>query len=131
MSFVEAIIDSMKSAISSIGNIFTSNMYNAALLIEYILPIAMFIVGSFRGSEDMLINIVLCILAVTIVKAFTYFIKQVANRMGKGSTVPIPSKRFTQVDADGEVSIPTERVQELILYVGDLEDWFEKHGMIK
>ena len=37
---------------------------------------------------------------------------------------------FTEVDDYGEVSIPNNRIQELILYLADLEDWLERKGLL-
>ncbi len=55
-----------------------------------------------------------------------YILKTYAKRTGKGISVPKPIKRFTEVSEDGEITIPVDRVEELILYMCDLEDWFEK-----
>lgn len=55
-----------------------------------------------------------------------YVLKMYAKRTGKGISVPKPVTRFTEVSEDGEITIPTTRIEELILYMCDLEDWFEK-----
>lgn len=41
---------------------------------------------------------------------------------------PVPVKRFTSERRDGEVSIENGRLQEMILYVCDVEDWLESSG---
>lgn len=41
---------------------------------------------------------------------------------------PVPSKRFTSESGDGEVSIEKNRLQEMILYVSEVEDWLESSG---
>lgn len=61
---------------------------------------------------------------------FIYFTREFANKIGKGTDIPIPSKRFTSVDSDGEVSIENDRLQELILYIGTLEDWMERKNLL-
>lgn len=46
-----------------------------------------------------------------------------------GYDMPVPYRRFTDVDNEnGQVDISYDRVQELILYMADLEDWFERNG---
>lgn len=61
----------------------------------------------------------------------SYFCKSFANKTGKGSTIPIPAKRFTIYDEEsGEVSIEKKRLQEMLLYMADLEDWLNKKGML-
>lgn len=41
---------------------------------------------------------------------------------------PVPTKRFTTEYRDGEVSIENSRLQEMIIYVCDVEDWLESSG---
>lgn len=41
---------------------------------------------------------------------------------------PVPVKRFTSESGDGEVSIEKNRLQEMILYVSEVEDWLESSG---
>lgn len=41
---------------------------------------------------------------------------------------PVPAKRFTSESRDGEVSIENSRLQEMIIYVCDVEDWLESSG---
>lgn len=41
---------------------------------------------------------------------------------------PVPVKRFTSESKDGEVSIEKSRLQEMILYVSEVEDWLESSG---
>lgn len=43
--------------------------------------------------------------------------------------LPVPRRRFTRVDYNsGQVDIENKRLQEMILYMADLEDWFERNG---
>ena len=71
---------------------------------------------------EIFIPLIFCILI--------FFIKSYANKIGKGTTIPIPNKRFTEEDDDGEVSIENRRIQELILYTADLEDWLERKWLL-
>ena len=41
---------------------------------------------------------------------------------------PVPVKRFTSESRDGEVTIENSRLQEMIIYVCDVEDWLESSG---
>lgn len=41
---------------------------------------------------------------------------------------PVPAKRFTTEYRDGEVTIENGRLQEMIIYVCDVEDWLESSG---
>ena len=41
---------------------------------------------------------------------------------------PVPAKRFTTEYEDGEVTVEKSRLQEMILYVSEVEDWLESSG---
>ena len=108
----------------------TSNLRNFAWILNFILPYLMYIVGqnayATRGylgvGGELFIPIIFCVI--------TYVLRSYANKIGKGTTIPVPSKRFTEVDDYGEVSISNNRIQELILYLADLEDWLERKGLL-
>jgi hypothetical protein len=117
-------------AVRDIDYFITSNLRNFARILNFILPYLMYIVGQnvyaargyFGVGGELLIPIIFCMI--------TYVLRSYANKIGKGTTIPVPEKRFTEVDDYGEVSIPNNRIQELILYLADLEDWFERKGLL-
>jgi len=43
---------------------------------------------------------------------------------------PRPSERFTTEGDDGEVTVPVERVEEMLLYLCELEDWLDRKGLL-
>ena len=106
-----------------------SNLRNLATLLNVSLPYIMFFIGQYvfdyRGKitvgTEILIPIAVCFII--------YIIRSYANKIGKGTTIPVPNKRFTE-EVEGEVSVENSRVQELILYLADLEDWFERKGLL-
>ena len=108
----------------------TNNLRNFARILSFILPYVMYIIGQNVCAErgkiafggELFIPILFCVI--------TYYIRSYANKIGKGTTIPVPDKRFTEVDDYGEVSIPNNRIQELILYLADLEDWLERKGLL-
>lgn len=108
----------------------TNNLRNFARILNFILPYIMYIIGQNVCAErgkiafggELFIPILFCVI--------TYYIRSYANKIGKGTTIPVPEKRFTEVDDDGEVSIRNSRIQELILYLADLEDWLERKGLL-
>ena len=116
--------------IRAIDYFITSNLRNFAWFLNFILPYLMYIIGQkiyeargcFGIGSELFIPIIFCII--------TYILRSYANKIGKGTTIPVPEKRFTEVDDYGEVSIPNSRVQELILYLADLEDWLERKGLL-
>lgn len=116
--------------VQAIRYFITNNLRNFVRILNFILPYIMYIIGQKvcleRGKiafgGELLIPIVFCVI--------TYYIRSYANKIGKGTTIPVPEKRFTEVDDDGEVSIRNSRIQELILYLADLEDWLERKGLL-
>lgn len=117
-------------AINCVKYFVENNMRNFAKLLNFILPYAMYLIGQYVRNQrgmfavggEIFVPLTFCILI--------FFIKSYANKIGKGTTIPIPAKRFTKEDEYGEVSIENRRVQELILYTADLEDWLERKGLL-
>ena len=117
-------------AVRAIDYFITNNLRNFAWILNFILPYVMYIIGQnvraargyFGIGGELLIPIIFCVI--------TYVLRSYANKIGKGITIPVPEKRFTEVDDYGEVSIPNNRIQELILYLADLEDWLERKGLL-
>lgn len=122
----EVLYDAIVAVIYFIG----SNLRTFANILSISCPYVMYLLGqyafSFRGEfnvgGELLIPLVFAVV--------TYLIRQFANKIGKGTTIPVPQRRFTSVDDDGEVSVNQNRLQELILYVADVEDWLERHGLL-
>lgn len=120
----------MTDVVRAIGYFITNNLRNFARILEFILPYIMYVIGQDVCAErgkiafggELFIPIMFC--------AIIYYIRSYANKICKGNTIPVPEKRFTEVDDDGEVSIKNSRIQELILYLADLEDWLERKGLL-
>lgn len=102
------------------------NMRYMATLADMALPYGMYVLGQnlalSRGSIEVGGEIFVPVLCAVVI----HYIRELTNKSGKGNTIPIPAKRFTEVDDDGEVSVENNRLQELLLYVADLEDWMER-----
>lgn len=117
-------------AFNNITYIMKSNLMVYANFLNLILPYIMYVVGQYvvynRGNVGIGGEIFIPLVFVVI----TYYMKSTANKVGKGITIPVPNKRFTDIDEYGEITIEYHRVQELILYMADLEDWLERKGML-
>ena len=124
------ILELIFDLIRTIKYFIESNLRMFANLLNVILPYIMYFIGQYVFRErsefvvggEIFIPIIFCIII--------YFIKSYANKIGKGITIPIPHKRFTEVDDNDEVSIENDRIQELLLYTADLEDWMERKGLL-
>ena len=118
-------------AVQAIHYFIINNLRNFAWILNFILPYAMYVIGQSVCEErgriafggELFIPVVFCMI--------TYVLRSYANKLGKGTTIPVPDKRFTEVDEEsGEVNVRNDRVQELILYLADLEDWLERKGLL-
>ena len=118
------LLDVTKDAFRNVWYFIENNLMNFAKLLNFVLPFGMYFIGKYIDST--LIGIWVPIAFFVMI----YYLKSTANMIGKGITIPIPDERFTEVDDDGEVSIKHERLQELLLYTADLEDWLERKGLI-
>ena len=101
-----------------------ANILNAAI------PYAMYFIGQKVFSENCKVSIGWELAIPIGILFIVYFLKQLGNKYGKGTTVPIPDKRFTTTDEDGEVSVAYDRTQEMLLYMADLEDYLERKGLM-
>lgn len=77
-------------------------------------------VVSFDFSVTMMLTIhaVLCLL------------KKGIEVCGLDNDIPVPNERFTEISEDGEVSVNYERLQEMLIYMADLEDYLEMKGLL-
>lgn len=112
------------------AHFFVSNMRNFANILSVSCPYLMYFigqhvqVGNFAFVYDGYIFIpILFVLA-------TYYLHSAANKTGTGNACPVPAKRFTTVSEDGEVSVEQSRLQELLLYVANVEDYLERKHIL-
>lgn len=117
--------------VSEVLYFFAVNMRYFANLISTAIPYVMYFIGQSvsldRGRFAVGGEVFIPIFAAVVI----YYLRQIANRSGKGNTIPVPEKRFTEVDeSTGEVTILTARTEEMLIYMADLEDWFERRRML-
>lgn len=105
---------------------FDNNARNFPTILNIILPYLMYYLGVKLKTR----YLYLVLLIPVIVYLVSYYSKSYANKINKGSAIPVPSKRFTQEDEFGEVSIDQDRISELILYMADLEDFLSRKGLL-
>jgi len=103
------------------------NLFGFADALNMFLPFLMFFIGKdLSGTNDIF---GLELLIPVGIFGLIYLMRQYANRIGKGITIPTPMKRFTECHGDGEVTVHYTRLQEMILYMSDLEDWLKRNGL--
>lgn len=126
----EMIVDITIDAVCIVANFIKNNLMNLANILNLLLPYFMLYVGQTVANGRGIIAVGGEIFIPLLFFIPIYYLKSAANKLGKGITIPVPNKRFTQVSDDGEVSIENSRIQELLLYVADLEDWLERKDML-
>lgn len=124
------LIDIIVDVFFSVKYFVKTNLRVFAIVLNLILPYVMYFIGQFVYKKFDCLHIgwyILIPIGFTIV---IYLLKSIANKVGKGVTIPAPNERFTKVDDDGEVTVEVNRTPELLLYMADLEDWLERKGLL-
>nr|DAV95854.1 MAG TPA: hypothetical protein [Caudoviricetes sp.] len=122
-------VEIVKEALIRVVKLIGNGIYPVLRVIRMLLPIFCLWLGFFSKEQNTK-NMLNTMLLIILFMALVYYLEQLANKLGKGITVPIPKKRFTTEDEQGEVSIPHARLQELILYINDVENWLERKGLL-
>lgn len=127
---IRIFVEITAEAICSINYFIKSNLRNFATILNVMLPYVMYFIGQrvALAKDGITIGIELIIPIAFII--LTFYLNSTANKLGKGTTIPLPDKRFTKVEDNDEVTIENQRLQELILYLADLEDWLERKGLL-
>lgn len=122
----------VEEAFCNVSYFVKNNLTSFANVLNFVLPYGMYFIGQYvaGGKIELAIDKNFGLLIPLAVSILIYYLRSMANKFNRGLNIPVPKKRFTQVDDDGEVSIENSRIQELILYLGDLEDWMERKGML-
>lgn len=120
----DMILDITKDVFENVAYFVKKNLVNFANVLNFVLPIGMYFIG--RCSSNIWEGILVPIVCAVII----FYLRSIANKMGKGITIPVPNERFTEVDDEGEVTVESKRVSELLLYTADLEDWLERKGLL-
>ena len=107
-----------------------SNLITFAGILGTIAPYTMYFIGQYVAYKRDIIAVGGEAFIPLVFFIIIFYLKSAADKIGKGVAIPIPDKRFTQVDDDGEVSIENKRIQEMLLYMADLEDWMERKGIL-
>ena len=128
--FLSIINEITNDAINNIAYFLKNNLMKFAGALNLIEPYVMYLIGQNvalnRGQLAVGGEIFVPLIFVVVI----YYIRGTANKLRKGTTIPIPEIRFTEVDDDGEVSVDYKRIQEMLLYMADLEDWMERKGIL-
>ena len=124
MKFIRITKEILIDAYYTIIYVAEKNINNLSNILLFCLPYIMYFLGKGKIEINKYMIIPIAMFLVIM------FLKTYANKIGKGSTIPIPERRFTEVDEDGEVSVEVSRTQELLLWTADVEDWLHRKGLL-
>ncbi len=102
------------------------NLGNIARIVTMLFPFLTYWLGYKDKTYNLPMFDIQAILGIVSIYTIVYYLYKAHNKVNKGTTMPIPKKRFTEKSEYGEVSIENDRIEELILYLGELEDWMER-----
>ena len=111
--------------------VLSTSIFPLSKILVFILPYLMLLVGITLYKDLGLCMKIFFLILPILISLLSYFLKSIANKIGKGEAPPIPYKRFTSDDGDGEVSVEHSRLQELLLFVFDYEEWLERKGLLR
>lgn len=130
--FVKITIDILREVYYEVIDFIASNLRNVSIILRVCLPYLMWYLGADLYRQRGIFTIGGEIFIPMLVFIITYYIRQYANRLGKGEKIPVPEKRFTELgEEDGEYTIETKRLEEMIIYMSNLEDWLQRKGLLK
>ena len=121
------IAEGIKRAFKAVKYFIKHNLKNFSKAIQIITPFIMFYLGA--RYEITRYGIIMWIAFPIISFGISAMINWIASNYENDFYFPLPKERFTKIDSDGEVSIESKRVQELILWVAEIEDWAERKGL--
>ena len=122
------------SLLKTIGWYLSKILSNFGFVITYLTYILILFAYSLGNGcvlikdDGDLLNIAVITLMMILIRIVAFCLKE-ASPVKDG--IPIPEKRFTEIDKDdGMVFVDNNRIQELLLYVADLEDSLERKGLL-
>lgn len=132
IKFIRITMDILYEVYYEILDVIGGNLRNVAIIMRTGLPYLMWYIGADLYQQRGRFAVGGEIFIPVVVFMITYYIRQYANRLGKGERIPVPEKRFTEPgEEDGEYTVETKRMEEMILYMSNLEDWLQRKGLLK
>lgn len=132
LKFVRITCDIILESYYSFKDFLGNSLRYIVLISRLLLPYIMWYIGIYLYNKRGKFVIGGELLIPFIVFIITSYLRQFANRIGRGEKIPIPEKRFTEPgEEDGEYTVETNRLEEMILYMSNLEDWLQRKGLLR
>ena len=125
----------LKAFRSSISELYHQFKYFISINIKYLIKLidisipyiyAYISILLYRERNNLIIGyeVLIPIIAYIILSVLNNFL----NKINRGYDIPIPRERFTILNDNGNVSIDNSSINDIILYLYDLEEYLKSKG---
>lgn len=125
----------LKAFRSSISELYHQFKYFISINIKYLIKLidisipyiyAYISILLYRDRKDIIIGyeVLIPIIAYIILSVLNNFL----NKINKGYDIPLPRERFTTLNDNGNVSVDNSSINDIILYLYDLEEYLKSKG---
>lgn len=125
----------LKAFRSSISELYHQFKYFISINIKYLIKLidisipyiyAYISILLYRDRNSLIIGyeVLIPIVAYIILSVLNNFL----NKINKGYDIPLPRERFTTLNDNGNVSVDNSSINDIILYLYDLEEYLKSKG---
>ena len=125
----------LKAFRSSISELYHQFKYFISINIKYLIKLidisipyiyAYISILLYRERNNIIIGyeVLIPIIAYIILSVLNNFL----NKINKGYDIPLPRERFTTLNDNGNVSVDNSSINDIILYLYDLEEYLKSKG---
>ena len=125
----------LKAFRSSISELYHQFKYFISINIKYLIKLidisipyiyAYISILLYRERNNIIIGyeVLIPIIAYIILSILNNFL----NKINKGYDIPLPRERFTTLNDNGNVSVDNSSINDIILYLYDLEEYLKSKG---
>lgn len=125
----------LKALRSSISELYHQFKYFISINIKYLIKLidisipyiyAYISILLYRDRNSFIIGyeVLIPIIAYIILSVLNNFL----NKINKGYDIPLPRERFTTLNDNGNVSVDNSSINDIILYLYDLEEYLKSKG---
>lgn len=125
----------LKAFRSSISELYHQFKYFISINIKYLIKLidisipyiyAYISILLYRDRNNLIIGyeVLIPIIAYIILSVLNNFL----NKINKGYDIPLPRERFTTLNDNGNVSVDNSSINDIILYLYDLEEYLKSKG---
>ena len=125
----------LKAFRSSISELYHQFKYFISINIKYLIKLidisipyiyAYISILLYRERNNLIIGyeVLIPIIAYIILSVLNSFL----NKINKGYDIPLPRERFTTLNDNGNISVDNSSINDIILYLYDLEEYLKSKG---